>query len=129
MIVLLNVSQTLLLKWKGDYTYKLTYFLGADMKFLAMALGIAAANSTYSCIWCKCPSRDRHDITKEWSVTNTGNGGTRTVSQIQECVQIKKRKITEDVWLHKPAYFPMHTNHNGHPRYFASLSNITNLLI
>ena len=101
MIVLLNVSQTLLLKWKGDYTYKLTYFLGADMKFLAMALGIAAANSTYSCIWCKCPSRDRHDITKEWSVTNTGNGGTR-----------------------------MHTNHNGHPRYFASLSkNITNLLI
>lgn len=79
----------------GNYTYKLTYFLGADMKFLAMALGIEAANSTYSCVWCKCPSRDRHDITKEWSITDTRNGGARTISEIQECAQIKKRKNTE----------------------------------
>ena len=68
----------------GDYTYELTYFIGADMKFLAMALGIEAANSTYSCVWCKCPSRDCHNTEKEWSVTDTGNGGARTIAEIQK---------------------------------------------
>lgn len=79
----------------GDYTYKLTYFLEADMKFLAMALGIEAANSTYSCAWCKCSSGNRHNITKEWSVTDTENGGAS--AEIQECQQIKKRKNNEDL--------------------------------
>lgn len=30
----------------GDYTYNFNYFLGADMKFLMMVLGIEAPNST-----------------------------------------------------------------------------------
>ena len=77
----------------GEYTYKLTYFLGADMKFLAMALGIEAANSTYSCVWCKCPSKDRHDITKKWSVMDTENGGARTIDRIQKCSQIRAQNI------------------------------------
>ena len=81
----------------GEYTYNFTYFLGADMKFLAMALGIEAANSTYSCVWCKCPARDRHDITKEWSVTDGTNGGARTIAEIQECARIRKKKGTEDL--------------------------------
>ena len=67
------------------------------MKFLAMALGIEAANSTYSCVWCKCPARDCHNITKEWSVTDGTNGGARTIAEIQECARITKRKDTEDL--------------------------------
>ena len=46
----------------SDYTHNFTYFLGADMKFLAMVLGIEAANSTYSCIWYKCPARYHYNI-------------------------------------------------------------------
>ena len=81
----------------GDYTYNFTYFLGADMKFLAMALRIEAANSTYSCIWYKCPARDHYNITKKWSVTDRTNGSARTIAKIQECAQIKERKNTEDL--------------------------------
>ena len=90
----------------GNYTYKLTYFIRAGMKFLAMVLSIEAANSTYSCVWFKC-SRDRHDITKEWSITDTRNGGARTISETQECAQIKKRKNTEDLkcgCINQPIY-------------------------
>ena len=47
-----------------DYTYTIDFFLGADMKFLAMCTGIEAANSTYPCVWCKCPCTDRHDLKK-----------------------------------------------------------------
>lgn len=34
-------------------TYKIEYFLGGDLKFLALALGINASNGDYPCIWCK----------------------------------------------------------------------------
>lgn len=51
------------------------YFFGADMKFLAVCIGIESATSTYSCIWCKCPAEDRYDLKKKWSVTNTKEGG------------------------------------------------------
>lgn len=37
-------------------TYTVEYYLGRDWKFLAMITGIDSASSTYSCIWCKCPS-------------------------------------------------------------------------
>lgn len=76
------------------------------MKFLAMALGIEAANSTYSCIWYKCPARDCYNITKEWSVTDRTNGSARTIAKIQECAQLKKMKNTEDLkCVHKPTHF------------------------
>ena len=57
-----------------------------------MALGTEAANSTYSCIQCKCTSRDHHN-TKEWSVTDTEKGGARTITEIQVYTQIKKGRI------------------------------------
>jgi hypothetical protein len=34
-------------------TYYLKLFLGGDMQFLLTALGLNAANSKYSCIYCK----------------------------------------------------------------------------
>ena len=40
-----------------------------------MCTGIEAANSTYPCVWCKCPSTDRHDLKKTWSMTDEVNGG------------------------------------------------------
>ena len=40
------------------HEFNIEFFLGADMKFLAICLGIEAANPTYSCIWCKSPAAD-----------------------------------------------------------------------
>ena len=45
-----NLSQ---LELDGEF-YQLQYFLGGDWKFLALVCGLNAANSDYSCIWCKC---------------------------------------------------------------------------
>ncbi len=39
-------------------TYDITYYLGADWKFLAIVTGIDSASSEYACIWCKCKSSE-----------------------------------------------------------------------
>ena len=44
-----------------DVEYEIEWLLTADMKFLAIIAGIEAANVRFSCIWCKCPSENRHD--------------------------------------------------------------------
>lgn len=36
-----------------DKTYKIEYFLGGDLKFLALALGLQAAQSYHPCPWCE----------------------------------------------------------------------------
>jgi len=41
----------------NDKEYKIEYFLGWDMKFLAIVSGIESATATYSCIWCKCQEK------------------------------------------------------------------------
>ena len=33
--------------------YNIIKFLGGDLKFLALFMGINSANSNYPCIWCK----------------------------------------------------------------------------
>ena len=62
--------------------YTLEYFLGGDLKFLALVCGINAANGTYSCVWCKCPAGDHWDMTKSWSFTDTSQGA-RTIGEIE----------------------------------------------
>ena len=76
----------------GDYTYSMCFFLGADMKFLALCVGIEAANSTYSCVWCKCPSTDRYDLEKNWSITDQVHGGSRSIDEIQRYAKLRKVK-------------------------------------
>ncbi len=63
----------------NGHTHLVEYFLGGDMKILALACGIEAANAKYSCIWCKCPSIDRWDMTKDWSAFS-GEKGARTIA-------------------------------------------------
>jgi len=36
------------------------FYLGGDLKFLAIVCGIEAANTEYACVWCRCP-RDKWD--------------------------------------------------------------------
>ena len=54
--------------------FKLEVFLSGDWKFLALILGLDAANSNHSCLWCKCPSKERHDLIKMWSLTDRKHG-------------------------------------------------------
>jgi hypothetical protein len=46
-------------------TYYLELFLGGDMKFLLTALGLNAAYSKYSCIYCKIDKYSRGDMSKD----------------------------------------------------------------
>ena len=63
-------------------TFEVTFFFCSDLKFLAIACGIESATATYSCIWCKCPSSERYNMSKNWSITDTQNGGARTIEEI-----------------------------------------------
>ena len=60
-------------------------------KYLAITTGIEAANTRFSCIWCKCPSEDRHDMTKVWSVQNEDEGA-RTIASISKGSLLHKTK-------------------------------------
>ena len=57
-----------------QYNFEIEYFLCSDLKFLAIVCGIEAATSKYSCIWCKCPSSECYDMSKEWSFSDTEKG-------------------------------------------------------
>ena len=61
------------------HEFNIEFFLGADMKFVAIYLGLEAANATYSCIWCKCLAGERHDTSKLWYTTEDG---ARTIEEI-----------------------------------------------
>lgn len=74
----------------NDVEYEMEYFLRADWKFLALCVGIQAANAKHSRIWCMCPSDDWYNIGKSWSITDKAKGA-RTIQKIQELSKQKKR--------------------------------------
>lgn len=51
-----------------ESVFRIQYFLGGDLKFLALSCGNESASCDHACIWCKCPKANRHDTTKEWSI-------------------------------------------------------------
>ena len=73
-----------------DKVYIIKFFLGGDLKFLALACGIEAANSVYGCVWCKCPKQMQSDMEKEWSVSNP-NKGARTIDEIAKKSKLGKK--------------------------------------
>ena len=50
------------------HNFSIEYFLCSDWKFLAIICGIESATATYACVWCKRPSRERYNMSKEWSL-------------------------------------------------------------
>ena len=75
----------------NESEHQIEYFVGGDMKFLAIVCGIDAANSNFSCVWCKCPSVDRWDMSKQWSAFDSEKGA-RTISEIEEYCKRPKAK-------------------------------------
>lgn len=53
--------------------------------------GIDAANSKYSCIWCKCSKTDRHSLELHWSIVDEEDKGARTIESITEIVTGKTK--------------------------------------
>jgi hypothetical protein len=75
----------------NEVEHEIEYFLGGDMKFLAIMCGIESATARFSCIWCKCPSEDRWDMTKEWSAFDTKKGA-RTIDEIERFMALPKNR-------------------------------------
>ena len=71
--------------------HDIKYFLGGDMKFLALVCGIQSATSTHSCIWCKIPKDERHKMELKWSISDT-QYGARTIEEISSMSQLSKKK-------------------------------------
>ncbi len=82
--------------------YTIEYFLGGDMKFLALATGIDSAASTYACVWCKCPATDRFDADMAWSAIDTSKGA-RTVEENFQNSKLPKSKKKFNV-SHEPLF-------------------------
>ena len=74
-----------------SFEFAIEWFFTADLKYLAIATGIEAANSRFACIWCKCPSEQRYDVTKSWSIQNE-NEGARTIASISRSAKLPKTK-------------------------------------
>ena len=71
------------------HQFKIEFYLGADMKYLAIFLSLQAANAKYSCIWCKCPAAERHDTSQSWCSVEDGG---RKVQEIQHLATLSKNK-------------------------------------
>lgn len=68
--------------------YRLEFFLGGDMKFLLTVLGLNAAKSKFSCIYCKIEKNDRFDMTKDEDFFWTG----KMKKSIEEMKELSKKK-------------------------------------
>ena len=87
-------------------SFPIEYFLCSDLKFLAIVCGIESANSTYPCVWCTCPSSERHDMTQNWSFSDTC---AWTVETITACsCKIKK---SERLGCKHPPLFTIPIDH------------------
>lgn len=72
--------------------FTVTYYLGGDLKFLAIVTGIDSATSTYACIWCKVQNDERYDADKQWSILETEKGARIIEENIRLSQRPKSRK-------------------------------------
>ena len=72
--------------------FTVTYYLGGDLKFLAIVTGIDSATSTYACIWCKVRNNERYNADKQWSILETEKGARTIEENIRLSQRPKSRK-------------------------------------
>lgn len=85
------------------------FYLGGDWKFIAAVCGLDAANSTFSCIWCKCAKNQRHSLEMQWSIIDEEQGA-RTTQAIIDASKLPKRSTSRYNVSHEPLFtsIPMH---------------------
>jgi len=87
----------------GDKVFNIEFYLGGDLKFLAIVCGIDAANADHACIWCKCPKDKRDDMTMEWSLTDITKSA-RTIDEILAKCTLGKRNKNRYNCSHAPLF-------------------------
>ena len=55
----------------GTTCWNFEFYFSADLKFLAICLGLNAANSTYFCPWCNVNKNQYEDTQADWRITKT----------------------------------------------------------
>ena len=83
--------------------YRVQFYLGGDLKFLALACGIESANAEHACVWCKCSKGKRADMQMQWSVTDP-NKGARSVEEIMEKCKLGKTNKNRYNCKHQPLF-------------------------
>ena len=73
----------------GDKNVKLEIFIGGDMKFLQILLGLNSSIATYACPWCKVAKDDRGNITLDHYHTDELR---RSVSEIRNIGSLSTSK-------------------------------------
>ena len=61
-----------------------------------MATGIDSASSNYACIWCICPSLERHISDQKWSMNDTKLGARTIKENIAIALQIPLTCVVVD---------------------------------
>jgi hypothetical protein len=61
--------------------YKVKFYLGGDLKFLAIVLGIKAANSCHPCPWCNFDKSIPCNLNHKWSFSRTHEIAERILAQ------------------------------------------------
>ena len=69
--------------------YKIQFYLGGDWKFLATVCGLESAIADYACIWCKCPKRERFNMSLKWSINDPAHEA-RSIEEIKEMAKLPK---------------------------------------
>ena len=88
---------------KGETTadgkkVKLDFFLGGDMKFLLMVMGLSGATSTYACLWCKIHKDERWEMSQPKDFYCT----VPMKRTLQEIKDMSKLKTDNFCCIHEP---------------------------
>lgn len=70
------------------YDIKLNFFLGGDLKFLLMIMGMNAACSHYACLWCKVHKENRWDTSKSYDYYYSDEM-KRTLQDLEDLCKLK----------------------------------------
>ena len=86
-----------------DQVYRIKFYLGGDLKFLALVCGIESANAEHACVWCKCPKSKWADMTIQWSITDPKKG-VRNIEEIMQKCKLGKRNKDRYNCRHPPLF-------------------------
>ena len=75
-----------------DKEIQLEFFLGGDLKFLLMIMGLNSASSNYACLWCKVHKHNRWDTSKPLNYYNEGTQ-QRNLADLKKLCQTKGEKF------------------------------------
>lgn len=57
-----------------DVIWTVELFFSGDWKFMALVMGIKAANSNFFCLYCEYPKELRSNMNHSWNITGNKKG-------------------------------------------------------